>query len=190
MRFILLLFTLSPFISFSQVKVQTPYYTVIYSEEYQQPLLLEYTVLCDYYSESISRSNYSFYKNDSIITSDDLDYYKNIWDKGHLAPAAHFNCNKEALLSTFSYLNCVLQHQDLNRKTWKYLEEYERKLSITGNVFVRVEVKFKKSRWLETGSLIPSGFLKYIYVNDELIGIWYFENKSPISSDIFFYKIK
>ena len=78
---------------FGQIKdtvyVSTPIFDVIYSQKFQQPLSVRYNVLCP--KGTASRNGLDFYKNDSIITSDDEDYYNNVWDKGHLAPAAAFN---------------------------------------------------------------------------------------------------
>ena len=110
-----------------------------------------------------------FYEVDGIHTSDDDDYYKNVWDKGHLAPAAAFNCDKETLLKTFTYLNCALQHEGLNRGPWKELERVERDLhKITGeDVFVEILVIFDEdSEKLPTGATVPSWFIKRITTND------------------------
>src|SRR5210317_1385564 len=80
----------------------------VYSEVYEQPLEVTYTVPCP--NGQASRTGMDFYTDDSIHTSDDDDYYANVWDKGHLAPAAAFSCDKETLRKTFTYLNSALQH--------------------------------------------------------------------------------
>ena len=121
--------------TFSQSKlrdsiyIETQIFTLVYSEKLEQPKWIEYVVECP--NGNASRKGMDFYTNDSIKTSDNQDYVNNIWDKGHMAPAADFNCTKEMLKMTFSYLNCVLQNQDLKNfhKTftkllhiiWKYL---------------------------------------------------------------------
>ena len=162
----------------------------VYSEVYQQPLTIIYDVLCS--EGNISRNGLDFYVNDSIKTSDDSDYVNNVYDKGHLAPAADFNCDKDNLFKTFSYLNCALQHQDLNRGVWRYLEAHERELSKNGKVTVKVEVMFsKKSKKLSTGATIPDGFKKTIYVNDVMVECYYFPNTQPKSGKKYSdYKIK
>ena len=111
------------------VKVKTDIYEVIYSEKLEQPRFIKYEVLCP--TGTASRAGMDFYTNDTIKTSDNLDYAKNLYDKGHLAPAADFNCTKDMLKKTFSYLNCALQDQYLNRGVWRMLEEYERELAKT-----------------------------------------------------------
>ncbi len=56
-----------------------------------------------------------FYTEKGIKTSDNKDYEANEWDKGHMAPAASLNCNRDMLYATFTYINSSLQHQSLNR---------------------------------------------------------------------------
>lgn len=165
------------------VKVTTPIFEVYYSEEYEQPVYLEYTVDC--WDGTYSRKGMNFYRVKDIHTSDDADYYKNVWDKGHLAPAASFSCDLEELKQTFSYLNCALQHEDLNRGPWKYLEEEERILaSIFGKVDVEIKVHFENSFRLPTGAMVPSGFTKTISLineDSELIKmVYYFPNNGHV----------
>lgn len=129
MRKILVLLLLLPTVIFAQreeVNINAGIYTVTYSEVLEQPLLVEYKVLCP--NGNASRKGMNFYKNDSVLTSDNADYKSNVWDKGHMAPAADFNCTKEMLKQTFSYLNCALQHQDLNRGLWRLLRHTKENL--------------------------------------------------------------
>ena len=72
------------------------------------------------------------------LTSNNADYYKNVWDKYHLALAADFNCSYEKLKATFCFLNCALQHEKLNRGPCKNLDKYERKISKIHSVSVRL----------------------------------------------------
>ena len=104
------------------------------------------------------RGGMNFYKVDSILTSDNDDYSGNVWDKGHMAPAADFNCDVVMLKKTFSYLNCALQHEGLNRGPWKELERFERNLAkVYTFVNVTIIVKFEDTpkHWLPSGALIP-----------------------------------
>ena len=82
-----------------------------------------------------------------------------------MVPAASQNCDKKMISETFSYLNCALQHQDLNRKVWKYLEEYERELAQIHNISIIINIEFKTKQKLKTGATLPSGFYKTIIIN-------------------------
>lgn len=191
---ITLLFLFTNIICYSQQKKDSVHfemenYTGIYSEVKEQPLLIEYEV--KHCSDGVRRNGLEFYKPKTINTSDHRDYYKNVWDKGHMVPAASQNCNKQMIKETFSYLNCALQHQDLNRRVWKYLEEYERKLSKEYSVYVIIVVEFKTNQKLRTGATIPSGFYKTIILNGgDVILKYYFPNIPPKSNYYKDYKIK
>ena len=188
---ILLFFLLLPTLVFAQradVLVKTDIFTVHYSEVYQQPLKINYSVLCP--TGTASRKGMDFYTNDSIITSDNADYENNIYDKGHLAPAADFTCTKEMLYKTFSYLNCALQDQYLNRGTWRLLESYERELAVkNAGTTVEIILEFKKSIKLPTGATVPSGFYKKITSGGKVY-MYYFPNTKPVSSKYTDYEIK
>ena len=132
-----------------------------------------------------------FHSHDGIITSDNGDYVNNIWDKGHCCPFKGSNCNDQAAFESFSYVNCSLQDQYLNRGTWRLLENYERELTSAGVVRVKVVLEWGPSAfWLPTGAMVPSGFYKYIWLNGHLHGVWYFPNKKPTTSDYMQYKIQ
>lgn len=191
MRKILFLLLFLPTLVFSQndtLRINAGIYTVRYSEALEQPLSVEYKVLCP--DGSASRKGMDFYKNDSVHTSDNADYKANVWDKGHMAPAAAFNCTKEMLKKTFSYLNCALQHQDLNRVHWRLLEAYERDLAKEGEVFIAITVHYVNSIVLPTGATVPSGFTKKIFLNGELHSCYYFPNEKPTKKTFRDYEIE
>jgi endonuclease G, mitochondrial len=195
MKNLLLVAFLIPFYLFSQkplrdsVFVKTPIYEVMYSEKLESPLWLKYTVLCP--TGTTSRSGMDFYMCDSIKTSDNADYVNNVWDKGHMAPAADFNCTKEMLKQTFSYLNCALQNQYLNRGVWRLLEMQEREWAKTETVQVTIVVEFKNSTKLPSGATVPSGFYKTIYLTKtKKTYKYYFPNKKPTTSKFADFLIK
>lgn len=157
--------------------ITTDIFTVEYSEKYQQPLNISYEVECT--NGDASRLGMSFKTYPGVITSDDADYVDNVWDKGHMAPAADFNCDENKLRNTFSYLNCALQHKGLNRGPWKELERFERDLAkVYDKVEVNIQVLFDdQDAWLSTGALVPSGFIKMItvYQNGNMINCFSFK---------------
>lgn len=164
------------------VFAKTEIYEVMYSEKLEQPLWIKYNVRCP--EGNYSRTGLDFYKNDSIHTSDDLDYQKNIYDKGHLAPAASFNCTREMLMITFSYLNCALQNENLNRGVWKSLELFERQIAKTEPIVeVMIICQFSnKSVKLESGAMVPDGFWKIIKYSNKTLR-FYFPNQNPKFKD-------
>ena len=185
MKKIIFILFLLPTIIFAQkrdsVYFQSPIFRGMYSEVLEQPLWLEYTVLCP--NGTAKRDGMDFFTVDSIHTSNHADYQNNVYDKGHLAPAADFNCDKPMLLSTFSYLNCCLQNQYLNRGVWRLLEEQERQLAKTGTVKVKIILVFdKKSVKLQTGATVPVGFYKII-TTAKTTTKYYFKNERPITPD-------
>lgn len=191
-KLLLYLLFLTTFISHSQtlrdsVLVKTDIFEVSYSEKLEQPLRVKYRVLCQ--EGKASRQGMDFYTEKSYKTSDSKDYENNIYDKGHCAPAADFNCDRTMLLKTFTYLNCTLQDQYLNRGTWRLLEIHERELS--KNYIVDVEIKLifsDKSIKLPTGATVPDAFIKTIKYNG-IIEKYYFINEKPKNSDYKLYLI-
>lgn len=144
------------------VKVTNNVFSVIYSEKLEQPIWLKYRSTNR--PTNVNRGSMDFYGEKFIKTSDNEDYKNNIYDKGHIAPAATFSDNMENLKQTFSYLNSALQDQYLNRGEWRLLEEQERKWDDLESLTVVVKVFFDKtSKKLPTGSTVPSYFQKHIY---------------------------
>lgn len=189
-KFTLLVFLL-PILVFAQRKdvfIDAGIYQVNYSEVYQQPIKIKYHVECP--NGTASRKGMDFYLVDSVITSDNADYTNNVWDKGHLAPAADFNCSREILHKTFSYLNCTLQQQDLNRGAWRFLEAHERDLAAGGrSVDVVIVLDFTNAQKLPTGATVPSGFWKSIYIGGNQVECYYFPNSKPVNTDYTKFKI-
>ncbi len=150
--------------SFSQdtVRVKNQVFEVLYSQSLEQPLWIKYRSTNR--PTNVNRGTMDFYTEKGIKTSDGADYLKNIYDKGHGAPAATFSDNMENLKQTFSYLNCILQDQYLNRGEWRLLEEQERKWDDTENLTVLIKVFFDKPvKRIATNAAIPSHLQKHIY---------------------------
>lgn len=172
----------------SSVKWHSTYMSGVYSETLEQPLQVTYIVPCN--EGGASRDGLEFRTHPKVHTSDDADYVSNIWDKGHLAPAGAYKCDQAAMIETFTYLNCVLQHENLNRGVWKSLEEHERDLADGRNVTVLVVVDFApQPNRVAGGAAIPIGFYKEINV-DTIRECYWFPNKMPESKKYTNYKCK
>ena len=159
------------------VLVETSIFTVLYSETKEQPIRLTYK--SSDRPKNVDRGSMNFYTEDDYHTSDNKDYYRNVWDKGHLAPAATFSDSRENLKQTFSYLNCALQNQYLNRGEWRLLEEQERKWDDEQELIVTVKIEFSDSI-LPSGANIPSRFIKCIeFTADNSTKCYSFPNERP-----------
>ena len=152
------------FTSFSQdtIRVKNQVFEVLYSQKLESPLWLKYRSTNR--PTNVNRGSLDFYTEKNIHTSDANDYLKNIYDKGHLAPAASFSDNMDNLKQTFTYLNCMLQDQYMNRGEWRLLEEQERKWDDIEPLTIIIKVFFDNPvKRLPTNAAIPSHMQKRIY---------------------------
>ena len=157
-------FLLLSLTTFSQdtIRVKNNVFEVLYSQKLEQPLWLKYRSTNR--PTNVNRGTMDFYTEKNIKTSDGEDYKANIYDKGHLAPAASFSDNMENLKQTFSYLNCMMQDQYQNRGEWRLLEEQERKWDDAEPLTVVIKVFFDKvPKRVPTNAAIPSHMEKHIY---------------------------
>jgi len=160
---ILIGFLIVSLVSFGQdVRIKNEVFEVLYSQSLEQPLVIKYRSTNR--PTNVNRGAMDFYKEPNIKTSDAEDYAKNIYDKGHGAPAASFSDNMVNLKQTFSYLNCIMQDQYLNRGEWRLLEEQIRKWDDTENITVLIKTFFDTPvKRVPTGAAIPSHLQKHIY---------------------------
>jgi DNA/RNA endonuclease G (NUC1) len=184
MRLTLLFFILTIQSLLAQTKrdsvlVETPVFTVMYSETLEQPLWIKYRSTNR--PTNVNRGHMNFYKEKDVHTSDDADYKTNVYDKGHGAPAATFSDNEENLKQTFSYLNSIMQNQYLNRGSWRMLEEQERKWDDEEPLTVIIKTYFDKSvKRVPTGAAIPDHMEKHIYFeNSKQWRCYVFLNQRP-----------
>lgn len=161
------------------VYVKTPIFEVWYNEVYEQPMKLIYK--SENRETNVNRGSMDFKTEKLYHTSDSKDYYKNIYDKGHLAPAAAFSDNMVNLKQTFSYLNCALQEQTMNRVEWRLLESQERKWDDEQTLVVTINLIFDEGHEvLPTGGHIPTRMVKHIFfTKDNIYKCFDFENIRP-----------
>ena len=164
----------------------TPYFIINYSETLEGPRSVRYSVACP--NGTASRAGMDFYTEKGLKTSDNKDYEANEWDKGHMAPAASLNCNRDMLYATFTYVNSSLQQQSLNRGVWKKLEIREREIAqnYPVQVFIRVEYDKVPPR-VPTNAAIPKGYYKELKIGNRR-ECYYFPNKAPVSKELSDYK--
>ena len=145
-----------------EVIIENNVFKVWYSEVKEQPTKLIYTSTNR--PKNVDRGSMNFYTEGDVYTSNNADYYNNVWDKGHLAPAATYSDSMVNLKQTFSFLNCALQNQYLNRGEWRLLEEEEREWDDIENLTITVELEWNGDyEILPTGGHIPTHMIKTIY---------------------------
>ena len=188
----LLLLVFSSVASFAQVlrdsvNFKTPYFDIVYSEVLEQPKSAFYRVVCP--TATTSRAGMDFYTEPKLHTSDNADYVANVWDKGHLAPVGSIRCDKNMVHATFTYANCALQHERLNRGVWRSLEAREQQLAQQySEVYVTIRVVFDANPpRVATNAAIPKGFYKTIKYGNK-VETYYFPNTEPVSKEINYYK--
>lgn len=173
-------FLIISFVSFGQdVRIKNEVFEVLYSQDLEQLLWIKYRSTNR--PTNVNRGSMNFYKEKDVKTSDDADYFKNIWDKGHGAPAATFSDNMENLKQTFSYLNSIMQDQYLNRGEWRLLEEQERRWDDTENLTITIKTFFDKpAKKVSTGAAIPYMLEKHIYFEKQKVWkCFVFLNEKP-----------
>ena len=159
-------------------------FKISYNEHYEQPNWIEYRVRN--IKKKFNRKGLNFYNVDSVYTSNNYDYKNNIWDKAHLAPAASFSDTKANLKATFSFLNCVLQHNNLNRHEWAQLEAQVRDWAsyYKADIEVRVDIIFDYGHQiLTTGAHVPSAFRKTLKFVNGTKKCFYFPNSHTNGKD-------
>ena len=88
-------------------------YRVSYNEVYQQPNWVEYVV--SNRPKNVDRGSMDFYIENGVTTSDDADYSNNNGIRVTLRQQPSFSDSYDNLNTTFSFLNCALQVDNLNR---------------------------------------------------------------------------
>ena len=163
-----------------EVIIENGVFKVWYSEVKEQPKKLVYTSTNRI--KNVDRGSMNFYTEGEVQTSNNADYYRNVWDKGHLAPAATYSDSMENLKQTFSFLNCALQDQYLNRGEWRLLEEQERKWDDDSNLTITVELVWDEGyEILPTGGHVPTDMIKHIkFDKDNSWRCFEFPNSKPL----------
>ena len=174
-----LMLLISVTVSAQNITIKNNVFEVLYSQDLEQPLVIKYHSTNR--PTNVNRGTMDFYTEKGIKTSDAADYKANIYDKGHGAPAASFSDNMENLKQTFSYLNCIMQDQYLNRGEWRLLEEQERKWDDTENLTIIIKSFFDTpAKRVPTGAAVPSYLQKHIYFEKQKVWKCYvFLNQKP-----------
>ena len=121
----------------------------------------------------ITRKEYGgrFFISKNLWTSDNRDYRKNKYDRGHLLAASARDFDRRKYRETFHFSNVALQVDKLNRGIWRDLEVEIQELSDSLGIAIDVEIEVifsSESERLETGAVVPDAFRK-IYLDKCII---------------------
>lgn len=99
-------------------------YVLSYNEQHEQANWVAYELNKSELKGKEERSN-NFMPDPEISTGSatDEDYRGSGYDRGHLAPAGDMKWSEQAMQESFYFSNMSPQHADLNRESWRVLEE-------------------------------------------------------------------
>lgn len=163
-------------------------YKVKYSEYYKNPIQVTYKLYKPEFK--VNRNHRDFYNEPNVNTANNIDFKSNNWDKGHMCPAGDFSDTEEHLNTTFSYINCAVQHKDLNRGLWENLEKLERQWSKIDSLSITIDIIVNEnSNKLKSGTYIPNSFRKtIIYLTSKKKKVFEFPNENCLGN-VFNYQI-
>ncbi len=111
--------------------VKHTYYTLSYSEKYEQAEWVAYELTDEMVKGQTERTD-NFREDPLVLTgSATLEDYKGSgYDRGHLCPAGDMKINQTAMSESFYLSNMSPQKPDFNRGIWEKLESQVRKWAI------------------------------------------------------------
>lgn len=115
----------------NEVVIEKTYITIGYNTEYNIPNYVGEKLV---YSMTVGteKREPGFYPETALPVEKQIrskQYKGSGYDRGHLAPAADFKWNKNAMYESFSMANVAPQWPTVNRRNWQYLESQIRKYS-------------------------------------------------------------
>ena len=107
--------------------VKHKYYTLSYSEKFEQAEWVAYELKKDYLKNGDYKRPY-FIEDPKVTTgsADWRNYKKSGYDKGHLCPAGDMEFSEEAYNDTFYTSNISPQKHDFNSGMWNRVEKKTR----------------------------------------------------------------
>ncbi|PIB35173.1 hypothetical protein BFP72_07070 [Reichenbachiella sp. 5M10] len=147
--------------------IEHEYYTLKYNEKTEQADWVAYSLTADHLKNAKFKRKDDF-RADPAVQSKSAhpnDYKGSGYDRGHLAPAADFTWDEQALSETFFMSNMSPQAPGFNRGIWKKLEEKVRDWAmdnnqvfvVTGPIYTHYNQKIGSNK-----VVIPQGYYKVI----------------------------
>ena len=140
-------------------------YSLLYSEEHEQPYWVAYLLTAEEIAGDIDRTDNFRADSDIDTGSASLsDYRGSGYDRGHLAPAADMKWSLEAMKDSFYLSNMSPQAPGFNRGIWKQLEEW-----------VRDQAGQCLELYVATGPVLTDGPYQTIGDNDVAVPKFYYK---------------
>lgn len=144
-------------------------FTVSFNSETHQPNWVAWELLASETDGETAREKSSGFAADPNAPgcARPADYTRSGYDRGHMAPAGDMKWSAPTMNQSFLMTNICPQAGELNRGTWKKLEEKCRQKAVADSAVVivcgPVFDKDKPRRTIgETGVAVPDGFFKVI----------------------------
>lgn len=124
-----------------------------------------------------NRASISFHADKRVPYTDNTeDYVGTMFDRGHMAPAADFNFDANALKATYSFVNVCPMARSMNRGPWRMAEDKVRSLAESGTVHIVSFPIFKETTNHIGRVRVPDAFVKVAYGSFGAT-LWVMENK-------------
>lgn len=148
-------------------------FVISYNAEARIPLWVAYELTDEETRGELDRDEYKFQMDPSYGSTQAMredyadDDYR--WSRGHMAPAADFEWDAEAMGETFYLTNICPQDRELNKNDWNYLEKQVRNWARQfGKVWVVTGPVIGTNRYGTIGArdvVVPDGFFKAVLAN-------------------------
>jgi endonuclease G len=177
------------------ILIKHDYYILSYVDKYKQAEWVCYELTKIETKNNTERRKGNFME-DPLITTVKVkheDYTNSGYDRGHLAPAGDMNFNANAEFESFYTSNISPQLKELNRITWKKLEDDIRYYVIRNNVNLYIITGGILNDNLEkigrkNKISVPKYYYKIIYdeKNNKMLA-FIMPNQNLVNSDYFIY---
>ena len=143
-------------------------FTISYNAKARIPLWVAYELTDEETRGDLDRDEYEFKMDPTYNRTQAMreDYYPNYWSRGHMAPAADFEWDPEAMGETFYLTNICPQDRELNKNDWNYLEKQVRAWAREfGKVWVVTGPYIGSNRYGTIGDrdvVVPDSFFKAV----------------------------
>jgi DNA/RNA endonuclease G, NUC1 len=162
-------------------------FTVSYCEKHRLPHWVSYELTRDKVKGEYPRTN-KFVRDPHVkgTSAHTSDYTHSGYDRGHMAPAADMRWSMDAMTESFFLSNICPQHPELNRQSWKTLEDKVRNWAVADSAIIIVCGPIVKERCKKIGDnkvSIPDGFFKVIlspFTNPPQAIGFLFKNKESV----------